>query len=117
MSQAFPKPAVAGPDVYDAALTAGPDFFTDEWTIQISTGLVPGQVPWMQVVTDDADMPLAFALARGTFATATATATAIKVYPDLDLNLVGKITTEARQFTHLQTTYTIYRFTHSLARC
>jgi len=51
----------------------------------------------MQVVTDDADMPLAFALARGTFATATATATAIKVYPDLDLNLVGKITTEARQ--------------------
>lgn len=113
MSQAFPKPAVAEPDVYDAALTAGPDFFTDEWTLQTSTSLLPEQVPWMQVVTDDADTPLAVARARGTFATATA----IKVYADLDLNLVGKITTEARQFTHLQTTYTIYRFTHSLARC
>ncbi len=72
---------IAGSDVYYAALMAGPDFFTDPRTAQTSAGGVPGQVPWMQAVTDQTDLPLAVARAAGT------SATAIKLYADLDPNL------------------------------
>jgi imidazolonepropionase-like amidohydrolase len=82
---------IAGSDVYYAALMAGPDFFTDPRTAQTSAGGVPGQVPWMQAVTDQTDLPLAVARSAGT------SATAIKLYADLDPNLAGRITTEAHR--------------------
>jgi imidazolonepropionase-like amidohydrolase len=82
---------IAGPDIYYAALMAGPDFFTDKRTIMVSAGGVPGHVPWMQAIVDDTDLHLAVAQARGT------SATAIKLYADLSPELATKITTEAHR--------------------
>lgn len=82
---------IAAPDIYYAALMAGPAFFTDERTAQTSAGGAPGHVPWMQAVTDKTDLPLAVAQARGTFATA------IKLYADLSPELAAKITSEAHR--------------------
>ncbi|MET9101148.1 amidohydrolase family protein [Streptomyces antibioticus] len=82
---------IAAPDLHYAALMAGPTFFDDPRTHQVSQGAVPGQVPWMQAVTADTDLPLAVALARGTYASA------VKVYADLDAHLVAAITAEAHR--------------------
>ena len=82
---------IAAPDIYYAALMAGPDFFTDKRTAQTSAGGVPGDVPWMQAVMDDTDLTVAVAQARGTYATA------IKLYADLSPELAGRITTEAHR--------------------
>jgi imidazolonepropionase-like amidohydrolase len=82
---------IAGPDIYYAALMAGPDFFTDKRTAQVSAGGVPGQVPWMQAVNEGTDLPLAVAEARGTYATA------IKLYAALSPELATRITTEAHR--------------------
>jgi len=82
---------IAGPDVYFAALMAGPAFFTDRRTVQVTAGGTAGQVPWMQAVTDSTDLPLAVARARGTYATA------IKLYADLAPALVARITAEAHR--------------------
>ena len=82
---------IAGSDVYYAALMAGPDFFTDKRTVQVTAGAVPGHVPWMQSITNSTDLPLAVAVARGTYATA------IKLYADLTAGEVAKITAEAHR--------------------
>ncbi|WP_428936270.1 amidohydrolase family protein [Streptomyces sp. ACT015] len=82
---------IAGPDIHYAALMAGPGFFDDPRTHQVTRGAVPGAVPWMQAVTDATDLPLAVALARGTHASA------IKVYADLDAALVTAVTAEAHR--------------------
>ena len=82
---------MAAPDIYYAALMAGPDFFTDKRTAQVSAGGVPGRVPWMQAVTADTDLRLAVAEARGTYATA------IKLYADLTPELAGRLTAEAHR--------------------
>ena len=42
---------VAGPDIYYAALMAGPSFFKDERTHVAARGAVAGEVPWMRAVT------------------------------------------------------------------
>ncbi len=94
---------IAAPDIYYAALMAGPAFFTDKRTAQTSAGGEPGHVPWMQAVADDTDLPLAVAQARGTFATA------IKLYADLIPALAAKITAEAhRQGTKVWAHATLY---------
>lgn len=82
---------IAGPDIYYAALMAGPRFFTDERTIQVSAGATTGKVPWMQAVTSDTDLPLAVAEAKGTYATA------IKLYADLTADMATRITAEAHR--------------------
>ncbi|GAA5022651.1 amidohydrolase family protein [Kitasatospora paranensis] len=82
---------IPGPDIHYAALMAGPGFFDDPRTWQVSQGETPGTVPWMQAITDETDLPLAVALARGTHATA------IKVYADLDGATVAAITAEAHR--------------------
>jgi len=82
---------IAGPDIYYAALMAGPSFFADQRTVQVSAGGIPGQVPWMQAVTDETDLRLAVGQARGTYATA------IKLYADLSGELAAKITQEAHR--------------------
>ena len=79
------------PDIHYAALMAGPSFFSDPRTWQVSQGAKPGEVPWMQAITPDTDLPLAVALARGT------SATAIKVYADLPGETVAAITAEAHR--------------------
>jgi imidazolonepropionase-like amidohydrolase len=82
---------IPGPDIGYAALMAGPGFFDDPRTWQVSQGETPGFVPWMQAITDQTDLPLAVALARGTHATA------IKIYADLPGRLVTAITAEAHR--------------------
>ncbi|MDX2847873.1 amidohydrolase family protein [Actinacidiphila glaucinigra] len=82
---------IPGPDIRYAALMAGPGFFDDPRTHQVSQGAVPGEVPWMQAVTTATDLPLAVAMARGTHAAA------IKVYADLDADLVAAVTAEAHR--------------------
>jgi imidazolonepropionase-like amidohydrolase len=82
---------VPGPDLRYAALMAGPGFFDDPRTWQVSQGETPGQVPWMQAITAETDLPLAVAMAKGTHATA------IKIYADLPAGLVAAITAEAHR--------------------
>ncbi|MFE6489295.1 hydrolase, partial [Streptomyces sp. NPDC057757] len=82
---------IPGPDIRYAALMAGPGFFDDPRTHQVSQGETPGAVPWMQAITKDTDLRLAVALARGTHASA------IKVYADLDHTTVAAITAEAHR--------------------
>jgi imidazolonepropionase-like amidohydrolase len=87
---------IPGPAVHNAALMAGPGFFDDPRTWQVSQGATPGTNPWMQAIDDGTDLPLAVAMARGTGATA------IKVYADLEPPLVARITEEAhRQGMHV----------------
>lgn len=80
-----------GPDIYYAALMAGPQFFHDPRTAAATQGATPGQVPWMQAMTDSTDIPLAVARARGTGATA------LKLYADMSGPLDAKITAEAHR--------------------
>ncbi|GAA1404158.1 amidohydrolase family protein [Catellatospora coxensis] len=82
---------IPGPDIHYASLMAGPSFFDDPRTWQVSQGGTPGHVPWMQAVDDDTDLPLAVAMARGTHATA------IKVYAELPGTTVAAITAEAKR--------------------
>jgi imidazolonepropionase-like amidohydrolase len=82
---------ISGPDIYYAALMAGPGFFDDPRTWQVCQGTLPGEAPWMQAITPDTDLPLAVARARGTGATA------IKIYADLSAELVTAITAEAHR--------------------
>jgi imidazolonepropionase-like amidohydrolase len=82
---------IPGPDIHYAALVAGPSFFDDPRTWQVSQGETPGTVPWMQAITDQTDLVIATALARGTHASA------LKIYADLSPELVEAITAEAHR--------------------
>ncbi len=82
---------IASPDIYYAALMAGPSFFDDPRTQAIAYGAVAGQVPWEQAVDLSTDMAPAVARAKGTYATA------VKIYANLSGDLVAKITQEAHR--------------------
>ncbi|MCD9028678.1 amidohydrolase family protein [Luteimonas sp. BDR2-5] len=82
---------IPAPDIVYAALMAGPGFFDDPRTAAVSRGGVPGQVPWMQAIDEDTDLPLAVAMARGT------SAGGIKLYADLPAAVVARITAEAHR--------------------
>ena len=82
---------IPGPDIHYAALMAGPSFFDDPRTWQVSQGETPGLVPWMQAITDETDLVIATALSRGTHASA------IKIYADLSADLVAAIVAEAHR--------------------
>jgi imidazolonepropionase-like amidohydrolase len=86
---------IISPDIYYAALMAGPSFFIDERTHQTTQGGIAGEMPYMKAVSDSTDLRIAVAEARGTGATA------IKLYAELSGDLAKKITTEA----HLQHMY------------
>ncbi|UMP00059.1 amidohydrolase family protein [Amycolatopsis sp. EV170708-02-1] len=81
----------ASPDIFYAALMAGPAFFTDPRTWSVAAGAQPGAVPWMQAITPDTDLPLAVARAKGTGAVA------IKIYAELPAELITAITAEAHR--------------------
>jgi imidazolonepropionase-like amidohydrolase len=82
---------IASPDIYYAALFAGPAFFADPRTQAASRGLVAGRVPWMRAVTDTTDLRQAVAEARGSGAAA------IKLYAALDGTLARRITAESHR--------------------
>lgn len=81
----------ASPNIYYSALMAGPSFFTDPRPAASAQGEVPGEVPWLQAITPDIDMPLAVAQAKGTFATG------VKIYANLEASEVRRITEEAHR--------------------
>lgn len=82
---------IASPDIYYAALMAGESFFADPRTIAAAAGETPGHVPWMQAISDETDIRLAVAMARGTYASG------IKIYANLPAHLVRRITQEAHR--------------------
>jgi imidazolonepropionase-like amidohydrolase len=82
---------IAAPDLYYAALWAGPTFFSDPRTATSSAGNVPGTLPWMLGVDSTTDLHQAVAEARGTGATA------LKLYAALTPPLVDAITAEAHR--------------------
>jgi len=82
---------IQAPDIYFAALMAGPSFFEDPRTAAAAMGETPGHAPWMQAIDDHTDLRLAIAMARGT------NASAIKIYANLPARLVRNITREAHR--------------------
>ena len=82
---------VPGPDIYYAALMAGPSFFEDQRVHAASRGAKAGEVGWMQAITPQTDLTLAVAQARGLGASA------IKIYANLPGETVAKITAEAHR--------------------
>jgi imidazolonepropionase-like amidohydrolase len=82
---------IAGPDLYFAALVAGPSFFDDPRTAAAAAGYKPGTAPWMQAIDDRTDLSRAIAIVRGTGATA------LKIYANLSPHLVRALTAEAHR--------------------
>ncbi|MDB5692005.1 MAG: putative hydrolase [Alphaproteobacteria bacterium] len=82
---------IPSPDIYYAALMAGPSFFADARTQAAAEGADAGHVPWMQAIDERTDLPLAVAMARGT------SASAIKIYANLPGALVAAIAKEAHR--------------------
>jgi imidazolonepropionase-like amidohydrolase len=83
---------IPGPELYFAAVVAGPSFFADPRTREISGGgWTPGETPWAQSIDDSTNIPLAIARARGTGATA------LKIYANLPPRLVRRLAAEAHR--------------------
>src|SRR3954454_4919468 len=82
---------IPGPDLFYAALVAGPGFFSDPRTEAISFGYRSGEAPWAQAIDARSDIPLAIARARGTGAAA------LKIYADLPPLLVRRLAAEAHR--------------------
>ena len=81
---------IPGPDLYYAALFAGPDFMKDPRMLACTQG-VNGVAPWIQAIDDKTDLANAVTLAKGTGAIA------IKIYANLPAPLVAKIVAEAHR--------------------
>jgi len=82
---------IDSPDIYFAALMAGPPFMADPRPQAAAAGETAGQVPWLQAITPQTDIPTAVAMAKGTYATG------VKIHADLDASLVERITAEAHR--------------------
>jgi imidazolonepropionase-like amidohydrolase len=82
---------ISAPDIYYAALMAGPSYFSDERLSASASGGEPGKLPWLQAITAETDLKMAVALARGSGATG------IKIYADLAPEVVRAITAEAHR--------------------
>jgi imidazolonepropionase-like amidohydrolase len=91
LARASLKGEIPAPDIYYAALFAGPSFFDDPRTAATTYGFKPGHTPWMQSIDEQTNLRRAVTLARGT------SATAIKIYANLDARLVSRITAEAHR--------------------
>ena len=81
---------IPGPDLYYAAVFAGPDFLQDPRLIACRQGTT-GVTPWIQAIDDKTDLANAVTLAKGTGAIA------IKIYANLPAPLVAKIVAEAHR--------------------
>jgi imidazolonepropionase-like amidohydrolase len=82
---------IPAPDLYYAALMAGPSFFTDPRPGMSAQGEQPGAVPWMQAIDDETDIAQAVTLAKGSWASG------IKVYANLSAEQVRAIAAEAHK--------------------
>ncbi len=82
---------IPAPDIYYAALMAGPAFFADPRVQAVSRGVAVGKAPWMQQVDAGTDLGEAVTLARGT------SASGIKIYADLPAATVAAIVSEAHR--------------------
>ncbi|MEX2048216.1 MAG: amidohydrolase family protein [Gemmatimonadota bacterium] len=82
---------IEAPDVYFAALMAGPPFFADPRPGLSAAGELPGDVPWIQAITPTTDMVRAVAMAKGTYATG------VKIHADLEQAEVRRIADEAHR--------------------
>jgi imidazolonepropionase-like amidohydrolase len=81
-----------GPEIYWAALVAGPHHIANNpRLVRGALGFRPGEVPWAQGITPETDLRLAVSRAAGTLATG------IKLYTQLDANLIRRITEEAHR--------------------
>ena len=101
LSRAALLNTIAAPDIYYAALVAGPSFFKDPRTVAAARGLQPGQVPWLYAVDGQTDIALTIAQARGTGASG------LKIYANLPGHLVAKLVAEGKRqkfpvWSHLQ---------------
>lgn len=81
---------IPGPDLYYAAVFAGPDFMMDRRMLACTEG-VKGVAPWIQAIDEKTDLAHAVTLAKGTGAIA------IKIYANLPAPLVAKIVAEAHR--------------------
>lgn len=82
---------IASPFIYYSSLMAGPKFFEDPRTISSAKGLVSGEAPFMKGVTEETNLPLAVAEAKGTGATG------IKTYAMISGELEKAIVAEAHK--------------------
>jgi imidazolonepropionase-like amidohydrolase len=83
---------MASPEIFYAALMAGPTFFAEDGRARAaSSGEILGQAPYMRQITGATDLPLAVAEAKGTGATA------LKLYANLPAALVRGLTAEAHR--------------------
>jgi imidazolonepropionase-like amidohydrolase len=82
---------IDAPDVYFAALMAGPPFMADPRPQAAAAGATAGEVPWLQAITPQTDIALAVARAKGTYATG------VKIHADLAAAEVRRITEEAHR--------------------
>jgi len=79
---------IDSPNLYYSSLMAGPAFFDDERTHSSAKGAIPGEAIWMKGITEETNIMMAVAEAKGTGATG------IKIYSDLGVNLVRSIVEE-----------------------
>ena len=82
---------IDAPDIYFSALMAGPPFMADPRPRAAAAGETAGQVPWLQAITPQTDIPTAVSMAKGTYATG------VKIHADLTVNEVSRITAEAHR--------------------
>lgn len=81
-----------GPEIYWAALMAGPRHIANNpRLVRGALGFKPGEVPWAQAMTRETDVRLAVARAAGTLASG------LKLYAELDAELIRRITEEAHR--------------------
>jgi imidazolonepropionase-like amidohydrolase len=89
LARASQEGEIAAPDIYYAAVMAGPSFFADPRIGAVSKGWAVGTAPWAQAIDHKTNIHDAVAMAKGTGATA------IKIYADLPADLIDAITAEA----------------------
>jgi imidazolonepropionase-like amidohydrolase len=82
---------IEAPDVYFAALVAGPPFMTDPRPRAAAAGETPGEVAWIQAITSETDVVRAVARAKGTYATG------LKIMADLSPSDVGRLSEEGHR--------------------
>lgn len=88
---ALARREIIGPDLYYSALFAGPDFFDDPRVRQSSSGVEPGEAPWVRSVTMDSPVDEAVRDAAATGATG------LKIYAAVSAPLLARISAEAHR--------------------
>lgn len=82
---------IPAPDIYYAAIMAGPSFFADPRVSAASQGVKLGTAPWMQSIDEKTDLAEAITLVRGT------SATAIKIYANMPPAQVKALAAQAHR--------------------